>query len=503
MSAPRAGAIAAGLQPHDVAFVAGGGANTGDYYGYATVKTDKDDYAPGEIVTFTGSGWQPGETVTLKVSEDADTHNDFDLTAVADEFGNIVNTEFYPREDDTYHHMGMRFYAAAKGIASNALTTFTDGGTLMITFAGGGAGSVSGSGAGHQPGDFADAGCTSSAVTGSCSLVYTSNGNAVLTATAAAGSTFTGWDGACSGSETCTVKMDGNKSVTARFEKIATKQDQTITFGALDGKTFGAGDFTVTATASSGLPVTFIAVGQCTISGNSVHISGAGTCTVTAQQAGDAAYNAAQPVSQPFSIAKATPVITWATPADIVYGTALSATQLNATADVAGSFIYTPAAGTKLNAGANQTLSVTFTPTDTANYNDRDRRRSDQCAQGDAGHHLGDPGRHRLRDGAERDAAERDRQTRRARSSTRRLAGAVLNAGADQTLSVTFTPTDAANYTTRDEDGHDQRAEGDAGHHVGDPGRHRLRHRAERDAAERDRHGAPARSPTRRPPGPC
>ena len=75
------------------------------------------------------------------------------------------------------------------------------------------------------------------------------------------GSTFTGWDGACSGSETCTVKMDGNKSVTARFEKIATKQDQTITFGALDGKTFGDGDFTVTATASSGLPVTFIACG--------------------------------------------------------------------------------------------------------------------------------------------------------------------------------------------------------------------------------------------------
>ena len=57
------------------------------------------------------------------------------------------------------------------------------------------------------------------------------------------------------------------------------------------------------------------------------------------------------------------------TPADIVYGTALSATQLNATADVVGSFDYTPAAGVQLNAGANQTLSVSFTPTDAANYN--------------------------------------------------------------------------------------------------------------------------------------
>ena len=73
------GAIAGGLQPHDVAFVAGGGANTGDYYGYATVKTDKDDYAPYQTVTISGSGWQPGENVHLKVSEDADTHYDWEL----------------------------------------------------------------------------------------------------------------------------------------------------------------------------------------------------------------------------------------------------------------------------------------------------------------------------------------------------------------------------------------------------------------------------------------
>lgn len=74
-------------------------------------------------------------------------------------------------------------------------------------------------------------------------------------------------------------------------------------------------------------------------------------------------------VDETFAITKATPVITWANPADIVYGAALSGTQLNATADVAGVFIYTPVSGTVLNAGAGQTLSVAFTPTDTANYN--------------------------------------------------------------------------------------------------------------------------------------
>src|SRR5207245_8555770 len=65
---------------------------------------------------------------------------------------------------------------------------------------------------------------------------------------------------------------------------------------------------------------------------------------------------------------KATPVITWSNPANVPLGTTLSSTQLNATAPVAGSFAYTPAAGTVLNTAGSQPLSVLFTPTDTANY---------------------------------------------------------------------------------------------------------------------------------------
>jgi VCBS repeat-containing protein len=126
-SAARTGAVAAGLQPYDLALVVGGGPATGEYYGYATVKTDKDDYQPGETVTISGSGWQPGETVTLRVSEDADTHTDWNLTAVANEQGQIVNREFYPRQDEQFQHLGMRFYVMATGAASQALTTFTDG----------------------------------------------------------------------------------------------------------------------------------------------------------------------------------------------------------------------------------------------------------------------------------------------------------------------------------------------------------------------------------------
>jgi hypothetical protein len=67
--------------------------------------------------------------------------------------------------------------------------------------------------------------------------------------------------------------------------------------------------------------------------------------------------------------AKITPVITWSNPATILFGTALSSSQLNAKANVPGTFVYTPPAGTVLKVGNGQALSVGFTPTDTTHYN--------------------------------------------------------------------------------------------------------------------------------------
>jgi hypothetical protein len=69
-----------------------------------------------------------------------------------------------------------------------------------------------------------------------------------------------------------------------------------------------------------------------------------------------------------FTIARATPQVTWSPPASIVYGTPLTAAQLDASANVPGTFTYTPAAGAILDAGAGQPLSVTFTPTDATDY---------------------------------------------------------------------------------------------------------------------------------------
>jgi Bacterial Ig-like domain (group 3) len=93
----------------------------------------------------------------------------------------------------------------------------------------------------------------------------------------------------------------------------------------------------------------------------------AGPYSVTAQYSGDSANAASTSLAQPLTITQATPVITWATPAAITYGTPLSAAQLDATANVTGTFVYSPASGTVLTAGP-QMLNATFTPTDSTDY---------------------------------------------------------------------------------------------------------------------------------------
>ena len=104
-----------------------------------------------------------------------------------------------------------------------------------------------------------------------------------------------------------------------------------------------------TCTATTGSPVgTYVITPSSTISPNNYTVTYLpGTLTVST---------------------KTVPDITWATPSNLVYGTRLSGTQLNASTTVAGTLTYSPATGTLLGAGAGQTLSVTFTPTDGVTY---------------------------------------------------------------------------------------------------------------------------------------
>jgi hypothetical protein len=262
------------------------------------------------------------------------------------------------------------------------------------------------------------------------------------------------------GTDTITANYSGDSNHsgstgTLSGGQVVNPATQTITFSmnAPTQAVYGT-SFTVAASASSGLPITYGSSGSCSNSGPVYTMtSGTGTCTVTASQPGNNNYQAATPVSEnttaeranqmvsftgapaeapyngtfvmlastdastvayitsnnptvcslsgPYSpvtvtmlkdtgkctftaqwgadqnynpatatqkttAEKATPVITWATPAAITYGTALSGTQLDASANVAGSFVYSPAAG-KIEPAGNDTLDVKFTPSN-ANY---------------------------------------------------------------------------------------------------------------------------------------
>jgi MBG domain/MBG domain (YGX type) len=155
------------------------------------------------------------------------------------------------------------------------------------------------------------------------------------------------------GSCTITASQAGNSNYNAspdvsRSFSIA-KADQTISFGALADKTYGDADFTVSATASSGLTVSFSATGYCTVSGSTVHIAGAGSCTITASQGGNSNYNAAQDVARTFSVAKANQTITFAALANKTYGDADFTVNATASSGLPVSF--------SVGAGDNCTIS--------------------------------------------------------------------------------------------------------------------------------------------------
>ena len=142
-----------------------------------------------------------------------------------------------------------------------------------------------------------------------------------------------------------------------------------------------------------------------------------------------------------------TPTITWANPADITYGTALGATQLDATASVPGRFVYTPAPGTVLSAGADQTLSVTFTPTDTNDYNSVTTTVTLTVQKATPTITWANPAD--ITYGTALGASQLDATASVPGSYAYTPApGTVLSAGAGQTLSVTFTPADTADYNS-------------------------------------------------------
>ena len=88
-------------------------------------------------------------------------------------------------------------------------------------------------------------------------------------------------------------------------------KNQTITFGALTLKKVGDANFDLTASASSGLAVSYSSsiTRVATVSGSTVTIVGAGTTTIYADQAGNSNYYAAPQVSQVLTVDTVTEIV--------------------------------------------------------------------------------------------------------------------------------------------------------------------------------------------------
>ena len=173
-----------------------------------------------------------------------------------------------------------------------------------------------------------------------------------------------------SGTGTCTLTANwpGNANYLAATSiqtTIAAKLTSTVSWPTPASIGFGTALSTTQLNATSSVPGSLVytpAIGTVPPSGSDLL-----SVTFTPSQPQNYTTVTTSVVIQVIAGGKITPTITWPTPAAITYGTALSGTQLNARASITGSFVYSPAAGTVLNAGT-QTLSVTFTPTDLTDY---------------------------------------------------------------------------------------------------------------------------------------
>jgi len=151
------------------------------------------------------------------------------------------------------------------------------------------------------------------------------------------------------------------------------------------------------------------------------------------------------------SSSPATPTITWPAPAAITYGTALSSTQLNATANYPGTFAYTPVAGTVLGAGS-QKLSAAFTPSDPAKALSGTATNTITVNKATPTITWYAPAAVSL--GTALSATQLDATASFGGASVpgtfayTPASGTVMNTAGSQALSVTFTPTDAANYNS-------------------------------------------------------
>jgi outer membrane protein OmpA-like peptidoglycan-associated protein len=196
-----------------------------------------------------------------------------------------------------------------------------------------------------------------------------------------------------SGTGTCNISVTQEQdptfqSANATAAITLAKKDQVISFTTPTDMTVGASgqNLNVSATSTLTIAMTVNSSGICSVSSLIVSATAQGTCSLTANQAGNNNWNPAPAVTRTFQInpatnngggnsgggnstpSRQTPSIIWNDPNDIYSPTPLGPVQLNAIGSVPGVLVYSPALGTVLPVGRH-TLNVTLNPTDSSRYN--------------------------------------------------------------------------------------------------------------------------------------
>ncbi|NDJ14810.1 MAG: hypothetical protein EBY17_27065, partial [Acidobacteriia bacterium] len=220
-------------------------------------------------------------------------------------------------------------YAAATGVTR---TFAVARGAQIITFAGPASGGL----------DSPSVPLTASTSAG-LTVTFTSGSTSVCTVS---GSTVT-----LKTVGTCSLKASqaGNNNYEAASDVVRTfsvsAASQTITFAQPADVTFGVSAFTVSASAApSGLTVAFASTttNVCTLSGVTVTIVGAGTCTLTANQAGNGSYAAATQVTRNFNVAQLSQIITFSSLQDPrAYGSGTFSLGATAASSLAVTYVST------------------------------------------------------------------------------------------------------------------------------------------------------------------
>ena len=194
---------------------------TGSTTPVPTVQSDKEDYAPGELVTLTGGGWQPGESVNIVVNDDEGQTWNRNVNVIADPSGNIADSFNLP------DWFVATYTVTATGVTSGtATTTFTDGNVTVQT---------SGPTVTLNYERWTGNGCTGTMTTSSSTSINSSGTQiAALAGNAGSGSyklsvpstagtkNFQNWTGTASaGTSTnnpwCLDSVNGNRTITAIY----------------------------------------------------------------------------------------------------------------------------------------------------------------------------------------------------------------------------------------------------------------------------------------------